>query len=484
MKLVSASKTETNTYTIELTISAEDFKEAIRKAYLKQRNSISVPGFRKGKAPLNMIERIYGKEVFYEDALELLYPEAVEAAYAEAKIDAVDSPYDVDIKTISAEQGVELSFKVTVKPEITVKAYKGLAAEKGDAKVTKAEIQEEIDRMLERSARIIDVDDRKVKNGDIAVIDFEGFVDGVAFEGGKGEAYELTIGSGSFIPGFEEQVIGHGIDEEFDVNVKFPEDYAAELAGKDAIFKIKLHAIKVKELPELDDEFAKDLGEYDTVAELKKGIEEDIAKRKQDSADKAFEDAILEELCANVEGEIPDCMYESKAKENIESFSSRIAQQGIELDMYLMYMGMDREAFEAQMREQAVTQVKLDLAIEKIAALEGITASDDEVEAEYTKMSEMYKLDVEKIKSIVSAATVSGEIARQAAYKFVIDNATVKKAPAKKAAAKSDAPADEKAEKKAPAKKPAAKKTAEAKTDAPAKKPAAKKTTKKETPAE
>ncbi len=475
MKLISANKTETNTYTIELSIAAEDFKAAIQKVYLKQRNSITVPGFRKGKAPLNMIERVYGKEVFYEDALELLYPEAVEAAYKEAGIDPVDSPRDVDIKTISVDKGVELSLKVTVKPEITVKEYKGLAADKDEVKVTKEEVQEEIDRMLERSARIIDVDDRKVKDGDIAVIDFEGFVDGVAFEGGKGEAYELTIGSGSFIPGFEEQVIGHEINEEFDVNVKFPDEYAEQLAGKDAVFKIKLNAIKVKELPELDDEFAKDLGEYETVAELKKGIEDDITKRKQDSADKAFEDAILGELCSNVEGEIPDCMYENKAKENIESFSNRIAQQGIELDMYLAYMGMDREIFEAQMREQAISQVKIDLAIEKIAELENITASDEEIEAEYTKMSEMYKLDIEKIKGIVPSSTVAGEIARQAAYKFVVDNAKVKKPAAKKAAAEKQA---------SPAKKTAAN-TEQDKEAAPAKKPAAKKASaKKEAPAE
>lgn len=485
MKLVSANKTETNTYTVELTISAEDFKEAIRKVYLKQRNTISVPGFRKGKAPLNMIESIYGKGVFYEDALELLYPDAVEAAYREAGIDAVDSPYDVDVKTINEQDGIELSFKVTVKPEITLKSYKGLTAEKEDVKVTKAEVKEEIDRMLERSARIIDVDDRAVKNGDIAVIDFEGFVDGVAFDGGKAEKYELNIGSGSFIPGFEEQVIGHAIGEEFDVNVKFPEDYAESLASKDAVFKIKLHGIKVKELPELDDEFAKDLGEYDTVDELKSGVEQDITKRKQDNADKAFEDAIISALCANVEGEIPQCMFDNKAKDNVESFSQRLAQQGIELDMYLMYMGMDKEAFEAQMKEQAVDQVKLDLAIDKIAQLENITAADEQIEEEYTKMSEMYKLDVEKIKSLVPAATVAGEISRQAAYKFVIDNAKAKK-PAAKTKKADTVKADAEPEKKPAAKKPAAKKPAAekpaAEKKAPAKKPAAKKPAAKKEP--
>lgn len=462
MSLVSANKTETNTYSLELSISAEDFKAAVHKAYMNQRKSITIPGFRKGKAPQMMIEKLYGKEVFYEDALELVFPEAVQDAYAEAGITAVDQPRDVDIKKMSVEEGVELSLNVTVKPEITVKAYKGLTAEKSDSKVTAEEVDHEIEHMLERGARIVDVDDRAVADGDITVIDFEGFVDGVAFEGGKAEKYNLTIGSGSFIPGFEEQIIGHSIGDEFDVNVTFPAEYAPELASKDAVFKIKLHEIKVKELPELDDEFAKDMGEYETVDELKKGVEADILKRKQDSAQNAFEDAIIDALIENVEGEIPECMFENKAEENINSFAQRVGQQGIDLDTYLMYMGMDKETFEAQMKERAVSDVKLDLAIEKIIELESIAASEEAVEAEYTKMSEMYGMDVEKIKEIVSAETISAELAKQDAIKFVIDNAKVKKPAAKKSAAKKtakeDAPAEEAAEK--PAKKTTKKTTA------------------------
>lgn len=462
MSLVSANKTETNTYSIELSISAEDFKAAIQKAYMKQRKSISIPGFRKGKAPLMMIEKLYGKEVFYEDALEIVFPEAVQAAYDEAGITPVDHPRDVDVKKMNTEEGVEMSFNVTVKPEITLKAYKGLTAEKSDSKVTAEEVDHEIEHMLERGARIVDVDDRAAKDGDITVIDFEGFVDGKAFEGGKAEKYNLTLGSGSFIPGFEEQIVGHSIGDEFDVNVTFPAEYAPELASKDAVFKIKLHEIKVKELPALDDEFAKDMGEYDTVDELKKGVEEDLLKRKQDSAQHAFEDAVIDALIENVEGEIPQCMYDNKADENINSFAQRVSQQGIDLDTYLMYMGMDKETFENQMKERAVSDVKLDLAVEKIIELEGVKASDEAVDAEYAKMAEMYGMDVEKIKSIVPAETVAAELAKQDAIKLVIDSAKAKKPAAKRttkkaAAAKEDAPAEEAAEK--PAKKPAAKKT-------------------------
>ncbi len=462
MSLVSANKTETNTYAVEIAIAAEDFKAAIQKAYLKQRKSIQIPGFRKGKAPLMMIEKLYGQEVFFEDALDIVFPEAVQAAYDEAGIVPVDSPRDFDVKTMSKEEGVVMTFNVTVKPEITLKAYKGLTAEKAEAKVTKEEIDHEIEHMLDRGARIVNVDDRAVKDGDITVIDFEGFVDGVAFDGGKAEKYELTIGSGSFIPGFEEQIIGHSIGEEFDVNVTFPEAYAPELASKAAVFKIKLHEIKVKELPELDDEFAKDMGEYETVDELKKGIEEDMLKRKQDSAQHAFEDAVIDALCQNVEGEIPECMYENKAKENIDSFAQRVGQQGIDLDTYLMYMGMDKSTFEGQMRERAVADVKIELAVEKIIELEGIKASDEAIAEEYTKMSEMYQMDVEKIKSLVPEATIAAELARQDALKVVIDSAKAKKPAAKRATKKKEAaPAEgeEKAEEAKPAKKPAAKKT-------------------------
>ena len=461
MSLVSANKTETNTYSVEIAIAAEDFRAAIQKAYLNQRKSIQIPGFRKGKAPLMMIEKLYGQEVFFEDALDIVFPDAVQAAYEEAGIVPVDSPKDFDVKTMSKEDGVVMTFNVTVKPEITLKAYKGLTAEKAESKVTKEEIDHEIEHMLDRGSRIISVEDRAVQKDDITVIDFEGFVDGVAFDGGKAEKYELTIGSGSFIPGFEDQIIGHSIGDEFDVNVTFPSEYAPELASKDAVFKIKLHEIKVKELPELDDEFAKDMGDYETVDELKKGVEEDILKRKQESAQNAFEDAVIETLTENVEGEIPECMFDNKAKENVDSFAQRIGQQGIDLDTYLMYMGMDKAMFESQMRERAVSDVKLELAIEKIVELEDVKASDEAVAEEYSKMAEMYSLEVEKIKELISEATVAAEIKRQNAIKLVIDSAKAKKPAAKKATKKATEKKEEEsaADEEKPAKKPAAKKT-------------------------
>ena len=442
MSLVSANKTDTNTYAIEIAIDAATFADEVQKVYLKQRKSIQIPGFRKGKAPRAMIEKLYGKEVFYEDALEELYPAEVTKAYDEAGITPVDQPKDVDFKTMTLEEGVVFTFNVTVKPEITIEGYKGIEAPKSEPAVTEEEVQEELDRMLERGARLVDVDDRPVQDGDITVIDFEGFVDGEAFEGGKAEKYNLTIGSGSFIPGFEEQIIGHSIGEEFDVNVTFPAEYAEELASKDAVFKIKLHEIKYKEMPELDDEFAKDMGEYETVDELKKGIEEDILKRKADTAQRAFEDAVLEALCDKVEGEIPDCMYDSKAKENMDSIAQRVSQQGLDLDTYLMYTGTDKALFEQQMRERAVNDVKLDLALEKIIAAEEIKPTAEAIAEEYQKMADMYQIELERVKKLVSEETVAGELAKQDAIKMIVDSAVAKPEEEAAEAAETEEPAE------------------------------------------
>jgi trigger factor len=293
LMLKSANKTDTNVYTLEVTISGEDFKAAIVKAYNKQKNKIQLPGFRKGKASLAMIEKFYGKEVFYEDALDIVYPDVVGDAIKEAGIDPVAAPEDLDVKKMD-ETGVEMTMKITVKPEITIKDYKGIEAEKGDDTVSAADVKAELTSRQERNARVITIEDRKAKKGDIAVIDYEGFVDGKAFNGGKGENHELTLGSGQFIPGFEEQVVGHMPGDEFDVNVTFPTEYAEELAGKDATFKVVLHEIKCKELPELDDEFAKDVSEFDTLADLKKNIKEELTKKKADDVKKSFESAVLE----------------------------------------------------------------------------------------------------------------------------------------------------------------------------------------------
>ena len=414
--LKSANKTETNIYTLEVAVSAEDFKAAILKAYNKQKNKIQLPGFRKGKAPLAMIEKFYGKEVFYEDALDIVYPTAVGAAIEEAGIDPVAAPHDVEVTKMD-ETGVELTLKITVMPEITIDGYKGIEADKGDASVTADDVKKELASMQERNSRTITVEDaRKAKKNDIAVIDFEGFVDGVAFDGGKGENFELTLGSGQFIPGFEDQVIGKKAGEEFDVNVTFPTEYAAELAGKDATFKVKIHELKVKELPALDDEFAKDVSEYDTLAELKKSIKADLVKTKTEQIDREFESAVLEKVVELVEGEIPEVMYDNKLEDDVKEYEQRLAQQGIGLDMYLQYMGMDKDAFKESMRANAVKQVKLQLAIDKIAELEKIEATDEDADAKIQEMADMYQMEAEKIKQFIRIEDVKkdvvGEITR------------------------------------------------------------------------
>ncbi len=445
--LKSANKTETNIYTLEVEVSAEDFKAAIVKAYNKQKNKIQLPGFRKGKAPLAMIEKFYGKEVFYEDALDIVYPEAVGAAIEEAKIEPVAPPHDVDVTKMD-ETGVELTLKITVMPEITIDGYKGLEAEKADATVSADDVKKELAAMQERNSRTITVEeDRKAKKNDIAVIDFEGFVDGVAFEGGKGENHDLTLGSGQFIPGFEEQVIGHKAGEEFDVNVTFPTEYAAELAGKAATFKVKIHELKVKELPALDDEFAKDVSELDTLAELKKSIKADLVKAKTEEADRAFESAILEQVAAKVEGEIPEVMYDNKLEDDVKDYEQRLAQQGIALDMYLQYMGMDKEAFKASMRDNAVKQVKLQLAIDKIAELENIEASDDDAEAKIQEMADMYQMEADKIKQFIRIEDVKKDVVGQKTVDFLVKNAKAitaekPKKATKKVAAKTDEAAE------------------------------------------
>ena len=436
--LKSANKTETNTYTLEVSIGGEEFKAAVVKAYNKQKSKIAVPGFRKGKAPLSVIERYYGKGVFYEDALDILYPEVVGDAIKEAGIDAVAAPYDVDVTKID-ETGVEMTMKVTVKPEIEIGEYKGLKAVKADTTVSAADVKKKLEELQERNARLVTVEDRAVKKDDIAVIDFEGFVDGVAFDGGKGEGFELTIGSGQFIPGFEDQIIGHNAGEEFDVNVTFPEAYTPELAGKEAVFKVKVNEIKVKELPALDDEFAKDVSEDDdTLAALKKSIKAELTDAKKAQADRDFESALLEQLAANVQGEIPEVMYDNKVEEEINNFAQRLAQQGLNLDGYLKYTGMDMDALKASFREGAEKQVKLMLAVEKVVALEGIEATDEEAEAKYNEMAEMYKMEAEQIKSFVPVADIKADIVNGKAVQLVVDNAVAEAAekPAKKTAAK------------------------------------------------
>ncbi len=440
--LKSANKTETNVYTLEVSVSGEDFNKAILQAYNKQKNKIQLPGFRKGKAPLKMIEKFYGEGVFYEDALDIVYPGVVGDAIKEAGIEPVAAPHDLDVTKIGKD-GVEMTMKVTVKPEISIDNYKGIEADKGDASVCADDVKKELASMQERNARVVTVDDRKAKKNDIAVIDFEGFVDGVAFDGGKGENYELTLGSGQFIPGFEEQIIGHKTGDEFDVNVTFPTEYTPELAGKEAVFKVVLHEIKMKELPTLDDDFAKDVDdEVDTLAELKKKIKAELSDKKKEDVEKDFESAVLEKVVDLVEGEIPEVMYDNKLEDDVKDYENRLAQQGIPLDTYLQYMGMDRDKFKESMRDNAVKQVKLQLAVEKIAELEKIEATDEEAEAQLKEMADMYQLDVEQVKKWVNIEDVKKDVVGKKTVDFLVANAkaivaekpkkTTKKAAAKK----------------------------------------------------
>lgn len=456
MSLKSSNKVDTNVWELEVSVDGDTFKDAVTKAYLKQRKNITIPGFRKGKAPHAFIEKYYGEGVFYEDALEAIYPDAVASAIEEAKLEPVDTPYDLEIPEMGND-GVTMKFKVTVKPEVELGEYKGLNATKKSTKVTADEVKAELARMQEQNSTVSDVDDRAVKKNDIVVIDFEGFVDGKAFEGGKAEKYELTIGSNQFIPGFEDQIIGHKIGDEFDVNVKFPEDYQADLASKDAVFKIKLHGIKVKDVPALDDEFAKDVSEFDTLDELKKDIKKQLEKRKNDDAENELHNTLLEEVAKGIKAEIPEAMIEKTIDDDVNEYSYRLQSQGLKLETYLKYTGMDMKGFREGFKERAETQVRLNLALEKIIEKEKIEVTEEDIEAEYKKYADAYNMDIDTIKKAVSAESLKPELASRKAIDLIVDSAVV---------------TEEKAAKKTAEKKPATKKTT-------AKKPAAKKTSEK-----
>lgn len=423
MSLKSSTKTETNLYTLEVEIGAEDFEAAQVKAFSKQKNRISLPGFRKGKVTRKMAENFYGKGFLYEEALDICYPKAVEGAIEEAGLEVVRTK-TADIKSIG-EEGVLLSVEVFVKPEIELKAYKELKATKKKVEATDEEVQSRIDELVERNSREVSVEDREVQNGDIAVIDFEGFVDGVAFDGGKAEEYELAIGSGSFIPGFEEQIIGHNSGDEFDVNVKFPSEYAPELADKDAVFKIKLHEIKVKELPEVDDEFAQDAADCDTVDDLKKSLADEIKKQKEDENEKEIRSQLFDKLAENVVAEIPEVMVENELDNQIRDIDYRLSSQGLNFETYLKYMGMTVEQYREQSKPNAEVQVKIRLALEKIVALEGIEISDEDLEKEYEKFASQYQMELEQIKKIIPADGLKKDMAIDKAIEFVRENAKV-----------------------------------------------------------
>lgn len=426
MSLKTTNKTGANTYELEIEITAEAFEEALQKAYLKAKNKIAVPGFRKGKAPRKVIEKNYGENCFYEDAANLLYPEYVNSAIDEANLELVAQP-DVEITAVDKENGVSMKVICTTKPEVSVKDYKGIEAEKSVREITDEEVDKEVDKLREKGMRIIDVDDRACQMGDDVVIDFEGFKDDVAFDGGKAEKFTLSLGSGQFIPGFEEQVAGHSIGEEFDINVTFPDDYGAEeLKGAPVVFKIKLHEIKAKELPELDDEFVKDTSEFDTVADLKADIKKRLEEAAEKTAQNNFEGAVFDKVIENMEAEIPQVMYDRRVAEMLQDLEQRLAPQGISLEMYMQFTNQTIDSIRETYKEQAEKQVKLRLALEKIAEVENLDATEEEIEAEFNKMSEMYSMEVAKIKELVSDKDLKKDLLVGKAADFVKDNAIVK----------------------------------------------------------
>ena len=437
MNLISCEKLEKSMVELQFSIDAETFKAAVNNAFKREGKKYAIPGFRKGKAPRHMIEKMYGSDIFHYDAVNDLFPEAYEAAVKEAKIDVVGRP-DPEVVSMSEADGVVLKVKVAVKPEVELGEYAGLTVTKEAKNVNEADVDAEVKRMQDRNGRLL-TREGAAENGDTVDIDFEGFVDGKAFEGGKAEHYSLVLGSGSFIPGFEDQVVGHSAGEEFDVNVKFPEEYgAAELAGKDATFKIKLHEVKYKELPALDDDFAKDVSEYDTLDELKDSIRNNIKTNLDKQAEQKVENDLIDQVVNNMKADIPDAMIDSRIEELVQDFQYRISQQGLKLEQYLQYMGMTMDQFKEQFREQADKQVKMRLAMEAVVAKESIEATEEEFEAEIKRIADAYQMEADKVKSLVDAAAVKKDLAVNKAIDFVKSKANIvagaaeEKKPAKK----------------------------------------------------
>ncbi len=431
MALKQANKVETNRVELEIEVGAEAFEQAVSVAYRKNIGKMNIPGFRKGKAPRAYVEKIYGEGVFYEDAINAVYPSALDEAIRESGYEYVDDKVDLDVVSVGKE-GLCFKAVITVKPEVEVTEYKGLKAAKKTVSVKEAEIKEALEQLQDRNSRLVTVEDRAAQNGDTVVFDFDGYVDDKAFEGGKAENHSLVLGSGQFIPGFEDQIVGKKTGEEFDVNVTFPEEYhATELAGKPAVFKCKLHEIKVKELPELNDDFAKDCSEFDTLEELKADTKAKIKKQKEHAANEAFETELMEQLIANLKGEIPEAMYENRVDDSVRDFSYRLQSQGLNLETYLQYTGMDMDAFRKGFREQAEKSVKLRLALEKIAQLENIEPTAEEIEAEFAKFAEQYKMEVEQIKSMIPQDELVKDLAVGKAMD-VVKAAAVKPTKAKK----------------------------------------------------
>lgn len=418
---------EKNMAVLTIEVSAEEFEKAIETAYQKNKNKISVPGFRKGKVPLQMIERMYGPEIFYEDAANILIPEVYDRELSEHKEIEVVSQPDVDVTQMEKGKPFIFTAEVALKPPVELGKYKGVKIDKIDTEVSDEEVDKEIDKERENNARTISVEDRGVKDGDMTVIDFEGFVDDMAFEGGKGENYPLTIGSGAFIPGFEDQLVGAKLNEETEVKVKFPEDYHAEdLKGKDAVFKVTVKEIKEKELPELDDEFASEVSEFDTLEEYKADIRKNLAEKKEKEALGKKEDAVIEAIIADAKMEIPDAMVETQARQLANDYASRLQNQGLSLEQYFQFTGLDSPKFLEQMKPTALKRIQSRLVLEAVVKAENIEVSEEEYEAELQKLADNYKMEVDKLKELFGDAekeTMTEDVAIQKAVDLVVKEA-------------------------------------------------------------
>ena len=425
MSLKNATKLENGRVELEIEVDAATFAAAVDAAYKKDVKKMSVPGFRKGKAPRAMIEKIYGTGIFYETAMNDVYPSALDAAIKESEYEYVEDKIDLDVVSVGPE-GLVFKAVITVKPEVKMRGHKSLKITRPAVVVTDEDIDAELTRLQEQNARMVSVEDRGAEMGDTVTFDFEGFIDDVPFEGGKAENHALVLGSGQFIPGFEEQLVGATVDAELDVNVTFPEEYhAAELAGKPAVFKCKVHKIEKKELPEIDDELIKDCSDFDTVEEYKADAKKRLEEQRNAAADREVDNKIAEGLIKCLKADIPEAMIENAINDRIQDFAYRLQSQGLSLDLYLQYTGMDIAAFRENFREEAEKQVKLRLALEYVVKTDKISVSDEELEAEYAKFAEQYGMEVDQVKAAIPAAALKEDIAVEKAMKFIRSKATI-----------------------------------------------------------
>ena len=426
---LQVEKLEKNMAKLTIEVSADELEKALQNAYMRQKNKINMPGFRKGKVPRQMIEKMYGPEIFYDDAANSLIPKAYSEAYDECELEIVSQP-EINVEQIEKGKPFIFTAQVATKPEVTLGEYKGLEVDKVSTRVTQKEVDAKIQEEAEKNARTITVEDRPVQDKDEIILDFEGFVDGEAFEGGKGENYPLTIGSGSFIPGFEEQLIGAEPEKEIEVKVTFPEDYHAEdLKGKDAVFKCTIHEIKAKEIPEIDDEFAAEVSEFDTLDEYKADVKAKIKEQKAADGKRKKEDHAVEKAIANATMEIPDAMVDTQARQMMDEFAQRIQAQGLTMDQYFQFTGMDREKMMEEMKPQALKRIETRLVLEAVAKAENIEISDEKLDEELAKMAEAYKMEVEKLKEFMGDAEkkqMKEDMAVQEAVTFLAENAVEK----------------------------------------------------------